>query len=235
MPQIRNFKSDWDDPDLNVDDLITNNPTEVNEILSRQAQLPLIPSPTLRHSCRGHSGATAIVEGLGANPNSPKNKRVMKSVGGASGGDLDPACADFVVDCAGVYSASRTGPTFVDAENCNERFLSLENHVHAPDLLELNWRDMGIPPVGLGFWVQLWALLPMGHTIVCCHGGHGRTGTALAALALIADPASQAGSMIDMVRADHCLSAIETSDQESYIFSLQEARDAQTKKNGAKK
>ena len=73
-------------------------------------------------------------------------------------------------------------------------------------------------------------------TIICCHGGHGRTGTALASM-IIADPKWEKSSekillgsghsskykvtdVIDYIRDRHCNKAIETTGQEDYLEKL---------------
>lgn len=96
---------------------------------------------------------------------------------------------------------------------------AVEGQDQAPtsEVLHLDWPDMGIPPVTLDFWIRLWEMLPE-HTVICCMGGHGRTGTALAAL-LIASGVTYYDA-IDMVRKDHCKKAIETESQEKYLHRI---------------
>ena len=51
-----------------------------------------------------------------------------------------------------------------------------------------------------------------------CLGGHGRTGTALACLAVLGGyPHEEAFAW---VRADYCPSAIETAEQEAFVLAL---------------
>lgn len=52
---------------------------------------------------------------------------------------------------------------------------------------------------------------------VGCMGGHGRTGSFLAILALVANPRMPAKQAIDYVRDNYCYHAIETKKQEIYI------------------
>lgn len=74
--------------------------------------------------------------------------------------------------------------------------------------------------------------------IVCCLGGHGRTGTALAAL-LIANTEMDDFTAIDFIRKHYCDEAIETKAQENYLERLyfelspenQSARQAQAPTN----
>ena len=96
--------------------------------------------------------------------------------------------------------------------------------------ITLPWDDGGTPPVKATFWRALIELcaarkVPL---VIHCIGGHGRTGTALAAILIAyAIPADDA---IAFVRKNHCDKAIETLRQERYLaeldFDLNEATDA---------
>jgi hypothetical protein len=50
---------------------------------------------------------------------------------------------------------------------------------------------------------------------VGCLGGHGRTGTALACLAILTGCPS--GEAVAWVRANYCADAVETAEQESFV------------------
>lgn len=86
-----------------------------------------------------------------------------------------------------------------------------------PEVLRLNWSDMGIPPVGLPFWLKMWEMLPE-RTVMCCVGGHGRTGTCLASLMISAG--IDYYSAVQTVRTEHCERAIESLQQEKYLHAL---------------
>lgn len=85
--------------------------------------------------------------------------------------------------------------------------------VPAPSVVRVAWQDYGVPPVEPSFFVDLARWL-QGRPVVCvCMGGHGRSGTAAAALlAAYGMPAAVA-----RVRADHCRSAVETPKQEAFV------------------
>jgi len=85
------------------------------------------------------------------------------------------------------------------------------------ELLSLKWTDMGIPPVGLDFWLVLWGKLPE-KTVIVCQGGHGRTGTCLAAF-MIATGLDY-WTAFETVRSEHCQKAIESMEQEKYLHAL---------------
>lgn len=82
---------------------------------------------------------------------------------------------------------------------------------NAPDLTEEDWRDL-IDSLG-----QL--RLRLGrenlNVLVCCLGGHGRTGTALAIFAALTGVASR--KPVSFIRKQYCINAIETQSQCGYI------------------
>jgi hypothetical protein len=89
-------------------------------------------------------------------------------------------------------------------------------------VIECNWNDYGVPNVGRAWWEQLLAECSkrkIEHVMVCCTGGHGRTGTALAALC-VAGAGLSAKEAIKLVRDRLCKSAIETLAQEQYVERL---------------
>lgn len=142
----------------------------------------------------------------------------------------ETAHLELIVDCAGLL---KPRPKFV-AKATAPRFRSLDTSTY-PDVVTLAWPDMTAPThVGYRFWERLRDLLPQ-DTAVCCMGGHGRTGTALAAL-LVAD-GEDPEVAIKRVRKEHCPRAIETIQQEQYIKGLAKERDSRkglAKDRGAK-
>ena len=86
----------------------------------------------------------------------------------------------------------------------------------------LPWQDFGLPNVSHGFadyaiqetyaWAVSGALVEVG-----CIGGHGRTGTVLACMALLADPTMSGEDAVWYVRGAYCKHAIETKEQEWYV------------------
>jgi protein-tyrosine phosphatase len=84
----------------------------------------------------------------------------------------------------------------------------------------VDWPDFGLPADPDAFGVALRdALARASHgerVEVGCLGGHGRTGTALACLAVLAGtPASEA---VAWVRANYCDHAVETGAQEAFVL-----------------
>src|SRR5206468_9941090 len=144
-----------------------------------------------------------------------------KVLHGAQGSKLTHASLehlDLVIDCAGVVAESGR---FV--KSAPARYRGLKNSL-LPDVVRLDWPDMSAPVhVGIKWWMRLLELLPA-HTCVCCMGGHGRTGTALAALLVASGMGAE--EAIRTVREEHCRRAIETVGQEAYIKGLAGAKAA---------
>jgi hypothetical protein len=217
------YPDDEEDPE----DKISEDPMEVNEyIMKNQASSKqtsfLAPAPAnKRPACKGiHSGSEIVIKHKG------------KIVSGAEGDCLDPSIPDLVIDLAGVYKKSADGyNNLVSHFAYGEAGLSdsklgskyknlaknLNNMIHVPHLLRIRWPDMGTIPVGKDFWSLLWSNMPK-RTTICCHGGHGRTGTALAALMITVQGTSPSDA-IKRVR-EYCPRAIETDGQEDYLHML---------------
>jgi hypothetical protein len=86
----------------------------------------------------------------------------------------------------------------------------------------VDWPDFGLPAAAEAFRVALRDALERargGERVeLGCLGGHGRTGTALACLAVLAGaPASEA---VAWVRADYCEKAVETAAQEAFVLAF---------------
>lgn len=86
----------------------------------------------------------------------------------------------------------------------------------------LDWPDFGVPDDPAAFVAALRDLLDRARrgdgVELGCLGGHGRTGTALAALAVLAGhPPYDA---VDWVRSQYCPHAVETPEQERLVAAL---------------
>ena len=118
-----------------------------------------------------------------------------------------------IIDCADVvdeYGGHRFPKGY---ENLSEFCLTM------PPVIKLGWRDYAAPALRFQFWEKLYESLPDGDILLCCVGGHGRSGTALAAILIIAWNIT-AAKAIQTVRAHHCDSAIETAGQREYLIQL---------------
>ena len=83
----------------------------------------------------------------------------------------------------------------------------------------VDWPDFGLPNDDAAFrsaLVDLRERADRGENVeIGCLGGHGRTGTALACLAVLAG--TPAGAAVDWVRANYCSHAVETDDQRALV------------------
>lgn len=157
------------------------------------------PAYTQYKKCGGHDGLKTV--------HCYANGTTLS---GASRYDLQKHGVDLLIDC-GVEVSNQP---FVKV--CPAGFEDLKQYGMIPNVLRLDWADRTAPPVGWEFWRRLRDKFEEGWAVVaCCMGGHGRTGTCLAAL-LIEDGFS-ADDAIDHVRTVHCKEAIETESQELYL------------------
>ena len=83
----------------------------------------------------------------------------------------------------------------------------------------LDWPDFGVPEKMPPVITALQSVLDKaraGQRVeIGCLGGHGRTGTALACLAVMSGhPAADA---VDWIRATYCAKAVETPEQEAFV------------------
>lgn len=89
----------------------------------------------------------------------------------------------------------------------------------------LAWPDFGVPADGGALRDSLAALLERarsGEVVeIGCLGAHGRTGTALACMAVMAG--QDAERAVDWVRANYCEKAVETPQQVEFVSSFQPA------------
>lgn len=140
---------------------------------------------------------------------------------------------DLVVNCS---QASITTQYSVDNVNSMVRggaqFESLKQHVvidkQTPEL-HLDWQDGDDWPGGIAFWKELYAICQKeGYKAIvfCCLGGHGRTGTALAAFLIANSEVLKCADVLisEKIRDGYCEQAIETLVQERYLDYIATAR-----------
>ena len=106
---------------------------------------------------------------------------------------------------------------------------SCEQHleiVEPPLMLSIDWPDFNIPNVSKYFWYAVIDdIREHGINRVSCQcaGGHGRTGVQLAILAYLLGSEQErtawpdAATLIEWVREQHCVHAVETKSQQEYI------------------
>lgn len=87
---------------------------------------------------------------------------------------------------------------------------------HSPSIISINWQDFGVLPYGYDFWLDLVNVIRIEKkpVIVCCVGGHGRTGTCLAILCGLLEISK---NPVSFIRKKYCSFAIETAEQENYV------------------
>ena len=87
----------------------------------------------------------------------------------------------------------------------------------------LDWPDFGVPDDPTLVLAALRSVLERaraGEQVeIGCLGGHGRTGTALACLAVLGGQRS--AEVIAWVRGHYCSEAVETTDQEEFIIGVE--------------
>ncbi len=88
-----------------------------------------------------------------------------------------------------------------------------------PACIGIDWPDRGIPTLSKGWWQELATVLRgfEGRVGICCMGGHGRTGTAVAILASLLGKVKGAGCPVTWVRKKYCPEAVEANCQLNYI------------------
>lgn len=151
--------------------------------------------------------------------------------------DFEKLGADLVIDCGdvvGKFSEWVRPNTYDDA--LNSSLADLNCNLPRVPVVKFAWTDYGVPPMGIeiDFWADLWMILfgmatrkgKAVKVVVCCVGGHGRTGTCLASM-LVATGTygtkkSAGKEAIAFVRERHCKKAIETSKQEDYVNAMAE-------------
>jgi len=107
-----------------------------------------------------------------------------------------------------------------------------EYQQHRNNILAIDWPDMSAPALDLAFWQALVTDLShvQGKAVLYCMGGHGRTGTALVALAHVSQyrPALDSGDLVQWVRTHYCADAVETTSQVDYLRRVIGAKTAES-------
>ena len=121
----------------------------------------------------------------------------------------NPLVADIVIDLAGNVEAIQAP-------------LGWRVTKYAKPIVRIPIEDFGAPELPAVFWHDLWADLVEhpGHVLICCGGGHGRTGMVLAILACVAGVVPEEEDPVEWVRKRYCINAVETLEQINYISSV---------------
>jgi hypothetical protein len=108
-------------------------------------------------------------------------------------------------------------PALIETATCNY------------DTINLNWVDGEILEVSRDFWIELskYLLTLKKDVLVCCFGGHGRTGTALSILYHFMEIFSthitvkhKYTNIVLLIRSIYCKHAVETIQQLYYIENI---------------
>ena len=152
---------------------------------------------------------------------------------GAQGAHVDVGSdLSLVVDLAGQFKQPNPADVRVDTQGQPSILDTLKNTVPSVNTVRVTWPDYGVPSVHYQFWKTLWSCLaddsiPEGRVVLCCIGGHGRTGTGLASLYLTQPlnkkKRASPTQAIDFIRIHHCGNAIESPSQEKYLKEIYEA------------
>lgn len=114
-----------------------------------------------------------------------------------------------------------------------DRLKKLEGFTQPPlAIMTFKWADQGAPIATLDFWTELIPTMEellleyrqrkTGSIVLCCMGGHGRTGTGMASI-LVACGGYRVGQAVQMIRDDYCESAVESQKQIDYLYDLEKA------------
>ena len=128
--------------------------------------------------------------------------------------------ADFVIDMNGHYPLAPKSILSGDKSLLEKLAgFAVKKKKKFPKVLRVLCKDFSTPDVSPEMWVELVKLFPPGSKVlITCQGGHGRTGTAMAAL-LAADTLS-GSEAVNMVRKHYCKEAVETQKQEDYVIEV---------------
>ena len=163
------------------------------------------------------------------------------SIAGAQGAEVFvDDDLDLVLDLAGMFRRPDASHVGIRSKGVSGGWWGdLPGLVPSIDTIDIKWPDYGIPTVGYRFWAGLWLAiedmatdpaknLVNSRIVFCCQGGHGRTGTALAAMYLT-QPLNKkkiptVEQAIALVRNQHCNKAIESDSQIDYLDRIYKTR-----------
>lgn len=133
--------------------------------------------------------------------------------GGGKVRDCEPIYGGIIVDCGNVFNTERIRSTIQLPKSL------LDTMGMGYDVVQLDWRDGSAPIYPTKFWHELVSFLRKEgrDVLVCCAGGHGRTGTALAVLADIFGVVPSNTDPVAYIRNRYCEYAVETRDQIDYV------------------
>jgi len=135
----------------------------------------------------------------------------IKIKGGGKWKDLEILPDHLIVDCGADIGKIITIYGFTPHIDLEKKY----NHKS----ITINWPDFDYPDLDFHFWGDLIEVLrkKKKDVIVCCKGGHGRTGTCLSILAYYMNVKEAQENPIDFVRSKYCKEAVESENQVWYV------------------
>ena len=131
---------------------------------------------------------------------------------------------NFLLDCGDIlplHYVRGTGDATLDGDEELVRLLTKHSSQTktTPRCLKIDWDDRAAPPLKFEFWPAIWTKVNKigGTLLTACQGGHGRSGTSLVCLMMVANPEYSPADAIIHLRAVHCPRAIESVTQHEYI------------------
>lgn len=136
--------------------------------------------------------------------------------GGGSSRQMEYWSSAIILDLADNFSPSFELKNFVMPE--------LDEELDCR-IISVDWSDYSVPKLSKSFWTNLIIGLERISTeeggdldvIVCCVGGHGRTGTALSILSSLCNAVPLESCPVEWLRLNYCESAVESQSQIGYI------------------
>jgi len=105
---------------------------------------------------------------------------------------------------------------------CPDGFLESTRKAYDNPIIKIDCEDFGTPILSALFWYTLAKdLRAYKHDVlVCCLGGHGRTGMILSIMAGMLIPDVTGQRPITFVRNNYCEHAVESEKQKKYIYNI---------------
>jgi hypothetical protein len=152
--------------------------------------------------------------------------------GGGKSRGADFYDADLVLDLSGIPHKSRSALGILKYGGRNEIIKSMVkehlNLLYEPEVLDIDWPDYSVPCIDDRFFVLLYESVTRwseefllggrkANVLVCCQGGHGRTGTLLSIFGFLSGALPGEGTaneeVVNVLRRKYCSHAVESMDQ----------------------
>lgn len=190
------------------------------------AASPHYPTPSMSAWC-AHNPAAVPTYTVGRGEGKPP---LGIWIADAQGTRAHKTHFDLVIDGGDVLSIWTPKPSSPRLEGDPALCEALEQYAvesapiaSGPRILQIDWYDRKAPPLHPAFWPDLAQRLlddeSLKRVLVCCQGGHGRSGSTLVALMMCYTDYNSIDA-ITHLRAVHCARAIESIEQHEYLARL---------------